>query len=183
MTSPDKTLLEYARDQQRTEFSRTCSASHETGYEDIPVFQYQRLEDPHNIRLLHVLPGATDDVACCECKSYSACDGPLTPKYTAISYTWGDPTDREVIIVNGCRFYATKSAKEVLVHIHDVRDTEVCWQDASCIDPENELERNGASPLDGRFVRPLPRNSGLVGLRVRGQRPCHDSIPRLKAVY
>jgi hypothetical protein len=64
--------------------------------------------------------------------------------YTCLSYTWGQPDPKQLILINGRRFYVQPNLFEFL----DVIGTDPelqnshYWIDALCIDQINAAERN-----------------------------------------
>jgi hypothetical protein len=55
-----------------------------------------------------------------------------TPKYTALSYVWGDATVTEKILVNGGPFFATANLVSALRHIRKRDRKIILWVDAIC---------------------------------------------------
>ncbi len=73
---------------------------------------YQPLDPARQeIRLLRVEPANDADATPDSLKCELVTDSLLQPKHTyhAMSYVWGDPTDTELIYVNGHEFHATKN--------------------------------------------------------------------------
>ena len=65
--------------------------------------------------------------------------------YIALSYVWGDVTDRQDILLDGHRFQVAKSLYEALSHLRDAfeiqkRELHV-WADAVCINQDDLEER------------------------------------------
>ncbi|KAL8893496.1 MAG: hypothetical protein Q9192_005207 [Flavoplaca navasiana] len=65
--------------------------------------------------------------------------------YTALSYVWGDATDRQDILLDGHRFSVTRSLYNVLSHLRDAfevdkRELQI-WADAVCINQDDQEER------------------------------------------
>jgi hypothetical protein len=54
------------------------------------------------------------------------------PKYTALSYVWGDATITEEIFVNRCSFSATTNLVSALRHIRKLDGKITLWVDAIC---------------------------------------------------
>jgi hypothetical protein len=117
----------------------------EREWHQIPLFHFDRLEDRHDIRLLHVLPGKPGDVLQCKCIRCPLGRGPSEspgPEYTAISYTWGNVNQTEPILLNDRKYYTTQNARDVLLHMRSQQTTQVVWIDAICIDQNTIAERN-----------------------------------------
>lgn len=120
-------------------------------------FQYRPLRpDKQEIRLLHLLSLEEDrsslgsdhqTLVSCRLEHASLEDRPY---YTALSYTWGDPSATHEIILNGQLLRVTKNLEYVLRHfiIESRRHggggqiAMILWVDALCIDQHNETERN-----------------------------------------
>lgn len=69
------------------------------------------------------------------------------PRYTALSYAWGDPSITQDLILDGQRLQVTQNLASALDHLlAEHRDhgegAIVLWVDAVCIDQRNEVEKN-----------------------------------------
>ncbi|WJG35595.1 heterokaryon incompatibility protein-domain-containing protein [Fusarium oxysporum Fo47] len=108
------------------------------------MFQYRPLEHLDSFRLLHLEPSlnhSADLKGSLHHATLSDCDYDLIEPYTALSYVWGDASQRGVIHLGG-------SAKEITASLdaalRDMRDkSRVCriWADALCIDQSNNAEK------------------------------------------
>lgn len=67
--------------------------------------------------------------------------------YEALSYTWGDTTVTEEILVDGCKRKVTKSLYEILASHSALLMPKLLWIDALCIDQENEAEKSNQVQL------------------------------------
>ncbi|KAM0431860.1 hypothetical protein ACHAPT_005112 [Fusarium lateritium] len=70
------------------------------------------------------------------------------PEYIALSYTWGDPTGKIPILLNGARFMVTKNLNQAFRHAVPRQKTESghlrsckLWVDAICINQEDNHEK------------------------------------------
>jgi hypothetical protein len=77
------------------------------------------------------------------------------PRYTAISYVWGDANDTVRLSLEGCDFYVTRNLHEALLQVRRWRNQPnldysaisraqgpwLLWADAICIDQKNMAER------------------------------------------
>ncbi|KAL8911357.1 MAG: hypothetical protein Q9171_003451 [Xanthocarpia ochracea] len=65
--------------------------------------------------------------------------------YTALSYVWGDATDRQDILLDGHRFSVTRSLYNALCHLRDAFEVDKrelhIWADAVCINQDDQEER------------------------------------------
>ncbi|KAG5797556.1 hypothetical protein H9Q69_003416 [Fusarium xylarioides] len=106
----------------------------------------------HDIRLLHVEPGAFDDPIRCSFRLASLKE--VESKridFHALSYCWGDPTEREDIFLSkegdfgngkeGMPFSIGKSAAQALRRLRLEDETLVIWIDAVCINQDDLEER------------------------------------------
>ncbi|KAI0190994.1 hypothetical protein EV127DRAFT_429562, partial [Xylaria flabelliformis] len=55
------------------------------------------------------------------------------PRYTAVSYTWGDVDPNMKIQVNGCPFYITPNLHDALKTLRRQNEVVTLWVDALCI--------------------------------------------------
>ncbi|KAK7432028.1 hypothetical protein QQZ08_001318 [Neonectria magnoliae] len=62
--------------------------------------------------------------------------------YDALSYTWGDETIRETILVDGLRRTVTKNLHSALIHLRDPVWPRVLWVDTLCINQDDSDERD-----------------------------------------
>lgn len=65
------------------------------------------------------------------------------PRYDALSYVWGDPSDTRQIMVNGKEFSVTSNLFAALNRLRDTKDVAILWIDSICIDQSNISERGG----------------------------------------
>ncbi|THV45125.1 hypothetical protein BGAL_0527g00020 [Botrytis galanthina] len=98
---------------------------------------YHPLKDGE-IRVLRIEPGTFDDPIHC---ALSPCLLDDNPTYQALSYTWGDPSIRAPIKVDGHVFMATTNLESALRYLRDTEITRVLWVDAVCINQEDIPER------------------------------------------
>src|SRR5271170_3425657 len=90
------------------------------------------------IRLLQVLPHSqTTHLVSCQLRPFFL-GSPQLPTFTAVSYTWGDPTPKKDILINGASFKTTDSAYSLLLH---GGTGAYLWIDALCIDQSNNDEK------------------------------------------
>jgi hypothetical protein len=148
-------------------------------WKQIPFFEYLPLEDQYGIRLLHILPGAPEDILQCECVHYPSCRVSQTPEYTAISYTWGDLSQKGLILVNGRKHYITENAMDVLLYVRSEQDTRIArvWIDTICIDQSNVVERNHQVRLMGQIYSNAQQTVVWLGKESEDSDLAMDFIP------
>lgn len=110
-----------------------------------PCYRYSPLTERGAIRLIILQPDH-DLTAPIQCSLISttllACHDDLIENYTALSYVWGDASQRKDVLVDGLRMDITVSLDLALRHIRDSVRTIRVWADALCIDQMNVRERN-----------------------------------------
>ncbi|KAI0409898.1 hypothetical protein F4802DRAFT_5722 [Xylaria palmicola] len=97
------------------------------------------------IRVLSLLPGRFAQPIQCTLQITSENNS----KYEALSYVWGDATDRRGIIVDGQDLDVTVSLENALRHLRHQRQPRHLWVDAICIDQENVKEKSILVPRMG----------------------------------
>jgi hypothetical protein len=112
------------------------------------LYQQQLCSEPQEIRTLTLKQGAFDDPIHCTLQTVSLADN---PKYTALSYVWGDATERLPIYIDGTLFSATKNLKIALQYIRKADCDQVMWVDAVCINQNDIDERNDQVSLMGKL--------------------------------
>ena len=102
---------------------------------------YQPLVGAAEIRLLEVLPGPDEQTIQCIIKHVSLDD---SPKYVALSYTWGSRENPSDILCDGKRFSVTANLYSALYKCRDTNTRITLWIDAICINqldiPEREKQ-------------------------------------------
>jgi hypothetical protein len=78
-------------------------------------------------------------------------DGNIT--YEALSYTWGSPTSRCTIFLDGQKFLATRNLEIALRYLRYVKDERYLWIDALCINQESVEERNQQARKMGEIYK------------------------------
>ncbi|KAF2748669.1 HET-domain-containing protein, partial [Sporormia fimetaria CBS 119925] len=100
------------------------------------------------IRLLHLQPGAWKDPiqGTLDVVSLSK-----KPKYQALSYVWGDPTNRKPISIDGELFLATQYLFNALQRIRHPWKQLYLWVDAVCINQDDLHERQNQVAIMGEI--------------------------------
>jgi Heterokaryon incompatibility protein (HET) len=104
------------------------------------VYNTQLNADRNEIRTLSLLPGQPEELIRCHLETVSLSD--KNPKFTALSYVWGNALQTRPIDVDGNVFQATANLVSALQHIRKADVTEVLWVDAVCINQQDVTERN-----------------------------------------
>ncbi|KAJ4371252.1 hypothetical protein N0V83_004469 [Neocucurbitaria cava] len=103
-------------------------------------FVYKPLLQPRSIRLLHLHPAPWDEPV--RCSLVLADIGNELLVYEAISYAWGDATDRKSVICDGSDVSVTRSLFEALQRFRHEDTIRVLWADAICINQQDDEEKS-----------------------------------------
>ncbi|KAF4424738.1 hypothetical protein F53441_14220 [Fusarium austroafricanum] len=139
--------IEYEPKELEKDLQGLQITSNATHYSETLSFERQ------DIRLLHVEPGTFDDPIKCHFRLVSLKE--VEPKkidFHALSYCWGDPTEREEIFLSsskndlenkkgGVSFNIGKSAAQALRRLRKENELLVIWIDAICINQDDLEER------------------------------------------
>ena len=100
---------------------------------------YEKLSHARQeIRLLSLAPGRLDDQPRCDIKVVSL---QHELNFVALSYVWGDETNRKEILLRGHPFSVTANLEEALRYVQQIQCSSPIWIDALCIhqaDPEEK---------------------------------------------
>jgi len=101
-------------------------------------FEYRRLREPEEFRLVVVLPRRAHKLECeIIHSSLITC-----PKYVAISYAWGDGFDKKSITLeDDYDFIVHASLHDALIAVRRFDRSVLVWIDGLCIDQGNVTER------------------------------------------
>jgi hypothetical protein len=69
-------------------------------------------------------------------------DNSISDQYTALSYVWGDSSERRMALINGMWLDITASLDSALRHIRDPKEELKIWADGICINQTDVEERN-----------------------------------------
>ncbi|KAH8743660.1 heterokaryon incompatibility protein-domain-containing protein [Hyaloscypha finlandica] len=101
---------------------------------------YEKLEpSSRRIRLLTLAPCSGSSQIRWELKPYLL---DQSPKYEALSYTWGDPTTKGTIIINERPLLVARNLLEAMQNLCHEQTGFTIWIDAICINQGNIKERN-----------------------------------------
>jgi hypothetical protein len=114
-------------------------------------FQYLPLQNQWEIRLVELCPGSEDEEISMRIHTRLGTDSPpadaIPPhlaKYIALSYTWGDPTSKVPVLLNGQRFFVGENLHSALRRFRPPHGQPGCflWVDAICINQEDIREKS-----------------------------------------
>ncbi|KAF2998666.1 hypothetical protein E8E14_000179 [Neopestalotiopsis sp. 37M] len=106
------------------------------------IFRHQKLDlSQQQIRILRLLPGEwIHPIQCSICTVYMS----THPPYEALTYAWGDATDREPILVDDYLCEVTANLARSLRRLRKSDQERHLWVDAICInqadDDENRIK-------------------------------------------
>jgi hypothetical protein len=100
---------------------------------------YRSLPGSHAFRLLILDPGHVSQPVSIRLQ---VVERATAPPYDAISYVWGDPTNKVTIACDGRPFEITFNLYWALVRIRSVSHPRILWADAICINQSDLLERS-----------------------------------------
>ncbi|KAL9602686.1 MAG: hypothetical protein Q9219_001676 [cf. Caloplaca sp. 3 TL-2023] len=103
-------------------------------------FRYERLSEPHSIRLLRLSPASSLSEPV-HCSLVQTSLNNVTP-YEALSYTWGDATERSQLSIDGKKLSITSNLDTALRYLRAQNGPRTLWVDAVCIDQNDLDERN-----------------------------------------
>lgn len=135
------------------------------GMEPPPVFKYDSLEPKRSIRLLRISDSKKwDDPIALSLTTHPLSEGAF-PKYTALSYTWGDSGRNVEVFIDGARIMITESLSEALRHLRRTQQHRddigrLWWVDMLCIDQMY----SGAEPPGGYDKGYLPECQSRGGM-------------------
>ncbi|RSL50395.1 hypothetical protein CEP54_011967 [Fusarium duplospermum] len=130
------------------------------------------------IRMLHLLPGNGEDPIRCVLDAVLLDDN---PKYEALSYAWGDPTDRLPIEVDGERKSITVNLYHALRRLRYPQDERRLWVDAVCINQDDYVEKSHQVSLMQKIYSSTERAILWLGEFSDGPTAAPNHIPRQTA--
>jgi hypothetical protein len=141
-------------------------------------FHYEPLPDNQgHVRLLSLLPGPGKQTVCCELGQVRLYD---LPEYEAISYCWGDLTDKVTIECNSVRIAVTKSFHGALRNFRYAARPRILWADAICIDQNNSQEKTHQVQLMREIYQQASRVLVWLGEEADGSGELPSLITRIK---
>ena len=104
------------------------------------IFLYEPLVGSYSTRVITLLPSASreDRVEV----SLEEVDLGSSPSYEALSYAWGDPSQKVALQCHGKDLYVTPNCESALRHLRKDSSVRTLWVDAICIDQSSIDDRN-----------------------------------------
>lgn len=90
-------------------------------------YSYKNLPSDTSFRVAELLPG--NDIHPIECRLQTV-EWSEDPQYEAISYAWGDPTDRKTVVCDGGLVSITATLHAALTHFRSGAHSRIVWADA-----------------------------------------------------
>ncbi|KAJ2897209.1 hypothetical protein MKZ38_004856 [Zalerion maritima] len=97
------------------------------------------------------------------------------PKYLALSYVWGDPSQTRPIIVNGQMFCATANLHDALYKLRNMQKESGelwMWADAICVNQVDMAEKSKQVPRMGDIYRSCERVVAWLGYPPEDKAAC-----------
>jgi Heterokaryon incompatibility protein (HET) len=88
-------------------------------------YQYKNLPTP--FRVMELLPGQEGDPVSCLLHIVDLCN---PPEYEAVSYAWGDPSDKAEVTCDEKSLLVTKNLQKGLAHLRLQDRSRFLWADA-----------------------------------------------------
>ncbi|RDL32962.1 uncharacterized protein BP5553_08401 [Venustampulla echinocandica] len=128
------------------------------------------MPDGSTFRIVSVFPGKGDAQIECD---FLEVPNSSKPKYSALSYTWGDPTVNSFVWMHGNVIGTAENLQDALKHLRDPLDVRTFWIDALCINQKDEAEKATQIPL----MRRIYQRSNLVVIYLGTYSDGSDTIP------
>jgi hypothetical protein len=133
LTQLAKSFLCLRRRQGHIDDSKATKAQNREKY------RYQPLPGHDHFRVLELLPGKSTEIV--RCRLHTEQFTHAEDKYAAISYVWGNPTDRVQIVCDDRIIEVTVNLADALSHIRDKAKSRLVWADAICINQDDNTEK------------------------------------------
>jgi len=104
-------------------------------------FVYEPLDQHHDCTRLVTIEPSPRDVGPLRCRVRQVLFS-QRPRYKALSYMWGDETDKLEIFLNDKRFKVTSNLFYALHLLRQSRVEDAFWIDAICINQDDIQEKN-----------------------------------------
>ncbi|KAH7310337.1 heterokaryon incompatibility protein-domain-containing protein [Rhexocercosporidium sp. MPI-PUGE-AT-0058] len=140
-------------------------------------YQYKSLPSENCIRLLELYPGQADDTLDCTLRQAELENA---PKYEAISYAWGDPTNKVDVLCDGKIITATQNLKDALVRFKLKDRSRFVWADAICINQNDDVEKGSQVKLMNRIYANATRVCAWLGWATVQMQPAFEFIDEIE---
>jgi hypothetical protein len=131
------------------------------GFPYTSVYTSLRPQGATAFRVVRLLPGSGHDALKCELIPSNL--GPKAPRYEALSYCAGDPSECESIVLNGHEFKTFRSTFEVMCRLRHAKTFRYLWIDQICINQTNIQERDSQVLLMTEIYRHAARTQIWLG--------------------
>jgi hypothetical protein len=103
-------------------------------------FRYEPLLGSYSTRVITLLPSASkeDKIEIC----IAEIDLATPPSFEALSYAWGDSSQRVALQCHGKDLHVTSNCESALRHLRQDSGVRTIWVDAICIDQTSTVDRN-----------------------------------------
>ncbi|KAK4033438.1 heterokaryon incompatibility protein-domain-containing protein [Parachaetomium inaequale] len=134
-------------------------------------YRYKRIEDYSGSRVLVLKPGEKTDKLAGRLEDIWI--GGEGPRYSALSYVWGEPQFNDVILIDGKRLAITNSLGIALRRLRPVAGQPALriWIDQICINQRDTVERNQQVRLMHAIFRDAHRVLVWLGADPDGHAP------------
>ena len=112
------------------------------------------------IRLLYIAPRHTTADLVCQLKVFELA---TAPQYSAISYTWGEPSAKGILLVNDKKLVGRKNCWYALRQARRSQMSEWYWIDSVCINQEDLDEKSFQVAMMGDIFRKASRVLACIG--------------------
>ena len=157
----------------------------------MPLFSYDPLQYPDSIRLAKIHPGMLDDPVVKITLIPTRLSSEL--QYKALSYTWGDQSDRLVISINAgdletsatsfAELSITSNCYNALCQLRKLDRAEVMWIDAICINQEDLAERSSQVRIMGQIFALAQQVIAYIGEETTESRIAFDELAEADKVF
>lgn len=123
-------------------------------------FPDRPLDTQQSIRLVSLHHGHVDDPIVCDILQVSLDDD---PKYTTLSYAWGDHSQRRDILCGGLEFWISSSLFDALQQFRRPDEELILWADQLCINQLDLEERNHQVGIMAKIYKSSQRCLAFIG--------------------
>lgn len=141
------------------------------------TFSYRPLETARTIRLLDLQAGGSDDPVHFSLRHASLDEFPY---YDALSYAWGDATDRRDVFINGAPTSVTVSLFSALKQFRypEAGHSRTLWADAVCINQDDATEKTAQVQLMAHIYKTASQVIVWLGPSTEGVDVFFDTLPK-----